>query len=171
LASRRRCQSLRHRRDRQPVLKIPPSRPPASSPARAGVALRHFPGRQLRACSRRTCDRCRFEERKAALARIGKGAESWIALTNSVVGDGCALYRPWSTPTSRALSPSVSLTPTIRSVHRGTKVSIAALRGVADVPSGLASGGPVVLVRDSPGTYSFPVASYEAYLGASIRAL
>jgi hypothetical protein len=27
------------------------------------------------------------------LARIGEGAESWIALTNGVVGEGRALYR------------------------------------------------------------------------------
>lgn len=31
--------------------------------------------------------------RQARLAAIGKGAESWIALTKGIVGDGCALYR------------------------------------------------------------------------------
>jgi bifunctional non-homologous end joining protein LigD len=30
---------------------------------------------------------------KAMLARIGKGAESWIALTNGIIGEGRALYR------------------------------------------------------------------------------
>jgi bifunctional non-homologous end joining protein LigD len=34
-----------------------------------------------------------LRERKAALARIGRGAERWIALTNGIVGDGRALYR------------------------------------------------------------------------------
>jgi len=34
-----------------------------------------------------------LRERKTRLARVGKGAESWIALTNDVVGDGRALYR------------------------------------------------------------------------------
>ena len=34
-----------------------------------------------------------LRERKAAPARVGKGAKSWIALTNGVVGDGRALYR------------------------------------------------------------------------------
>ncbi len=34
-----------------------------------------------------------LRERKAKLARIGKRAESWIALNNGIVGDGCALYR------------------------------------------------------------------------------
>jgi ATP-dependent DNA ligase len=34
-----------------------------------------------------------LREREAALARIGKGADRWIALTNGVVGDGRALYR------------------------------------------------------------------------------
>jgi bifunctional non-homologous end joining protein LigD len=34
-----------------------------------------------------------LRQRKAALARIGKGAEAWIALTNGLVGEGCALYR------------------------------------------------------------------------------
>lgn len=34
-----------------------------------------------------------LRERKAALARIGKRAESWIALTNGIVGEGRALYR------------------------------------------------------------------------------
>ena len=28
------------------------------------------------------------------LARVGKGAKSWIALTNGIVGEGRALYRP-----------------------------------------------------------------------------
>jgi ATP-dependent DNA ligase len=32
-------------------------------------------------------------ERKAMLGAIGKRAESWIALTNGIVGDGRALYR------------------------------------------------------------------------------
>jgi ATP-dependent DNA ligase len=31
--------------------------------------------------------------RKAVLARIGGRAESWIALTNGIVGEGRALYR------------------------------------------------------------------------------
>jgi ATP-dependent DNA ligase len=31
--------------------------------------------------------------RKAALARIGKGAEGWIALTNGIVDEGRTLYR------------------------------------------------------------------------------
>jgi ATP-dependent DNA ligase len=31
-------------------------------------------------------------ERKAALARVGKGADCWIVLTNGVVGDGRSLY-------------------------------------------------------------------------------
>ncbi len=34
-----------------------------------------------------------LRERKAALARIGKRAEAWIALTNGIIGDGRALYR------------------------------------------------------------------------------
>jgi hypothetical protein len=34
-----------------------------------------------------------LRERKAALARVGKGAYRWIALTKGVVGDGCALCR------------------------------------------------------------------------------
>ena len=34
-----------------------------------------------------------LKERKAAMARVGKRAESWIALTNGIVGDGRALYR------------------------------------------------------------------------------
>jgi bifunctional non-homologous end joining protein LigD len=34
-----------------------------------------------------------LKERKARLARIGKGADRWIALTNGLVGDGRALYR------------------------------------------------------------------------------
>jgi ATP-dependent DNA ligase len=34
-----------------------------------------------------------LKERKAALARVGKGADRWIALTNGIVGDGRALYR------------------------------------------------------------------------------
>jgi bifunctional non-homologous end joining protein LigD len=34
-----------------------------------------------------------LRERKAALARIGKGAEGWIALTNGVVGEGRKLYQ------------------------------------------------------------------------------
>jgi bifunctional non-homologous end joining protein LigD len=33
-----------------------------------------------------------LKHRKAVLARIGKGAESWIALTNGIVGEGRALY-------------------------------------------------------------------------------
>jgi ATP-dependent DNA ligase len=32
-------------------------------------------------------------QRKAALARVGKGAENWIALTNGIVDEGRALYR------------------------------------------------------------------------------
>jgi ATP-dependent DNA ligase len=35
-----------------------------------------------------------LKHRKAALARVGKGAESWIARTNGIVGEGRALYRP-----------------------------------------------------------------------------
>ena len=34
-----------------------------------------------------------LRHRKAVLARIGERAESWIALTNGVVGEGRALYR------------------------------------------------------------------------------
>jgi bifunctional non-homologous end joining protein LigD len=34
-----------------------------------------------------------LRQRKAMLARIGKGAEHWIALTNGIVGEGRALYR------------------------------------------------------------------------------
>jgi bifunctional non-homologous end joining protein LigD len=34
-----------------------------------------------------------LKHRKAMLARVGKGAESWIALTNGIVGEGRALYR------------------------------------------------------------------------------
>jgi ATP-dependent DNA ligase len=34
-----------------------------------------------------------LRERKAALTRIGSGARDWIALTNGLVGEGCALYR------------------------------------------------------------------------------
>jgi bifunctional non-homologous end joining protein LigD len=34
-----------------------------------------------------------LKERKARLARVGKGAERWIALTNGAVGGGRALYR------------------------------------------------------------------------------
>jgi ATP-dependent DNA ligase len=34
-----------------------------------------------------------LRERKARLARIGKGADRWIALTNGLIGEGCALYR------------------------------------------------------------------------------
>jgi bifunctional non-homologous end joining protein LigD len=34
-----------------------------------------------------------LRERKAKLARIGNRAEGWIALTDGVVGEGCALYR------------------------------------------------------------------------------
>jgi ATP-dependent DNA ligase len=34
-----------------------------------------------------------LEQRKTRLARIGEGAEGWIALTNGVIGDGRALYR------------------------------------------------------------------------------
>jgi hypothetical protein len=44
---------------------------------------------------------------KAALARVGKGAESWIALTNGIVGEG--------------RSPSTSPTPTTRSLQGGTR--------------------------------------------------
>jgi hypothetical protein len=34
-----------------------------------------------------------LRQRKAKLARIGKGAEDWIALTNAIVGEGRALFR------------------------------------------------------------------------------
>jgi ATP-dependent DNA ligase len=34
-----------------------------------------------------------LRHRKARLARVGKGAEGWIALTNGIVGEGRALYR------------------------------------------------------------------------------
>jgi ATP-dependent DNA ligase len=34
-----------------------------------------------------------LRHRKPMLARIGKEAESWIALTNGIVGEGRALYR------------------------------------------------------------------------------
>jgi hypothetical protein len=34
-----------------------------------------------------------LRKRKTRPARIGKGAESWIALTDGIVGDGRALYR------------------------------------------------------------------------------
>jgi ATP-dependent DNA ligase len=34
-----------------------------------------------------------LRDRKARLARIGKRAEGWIALTDGVVGEGRALYR------------------------------------------------------------------------------
>jgi ATP-dependent DNA ligase len=34
-----------------------------------------------------------LRDRKAWLARIGKGAKGWRALTNGVIGDGRALYR------------------------------------------------------------------------------
>ena len=34
-----------------------------------------------------------LRDRKARLARIGKGAKGWFALTNGVVGEGRALYR------------------------------------------------------------------------------
>jgi ATP-dependent DNA ligase len=34
-----------------------------------------------------------LRQRKAVLARVGKGAENWIALTNGIVGEGRALYR------------------------------------------------------------------------------
>jgi ATP-dependent DNA ligase len=34
-----------------------------------------------------------LEQRKAMLARIGKGADRWIALTNGIVAEGRALYR------------------------------------------------------------------------------
>lgn len=33
------------------------------------------------------------KQRKARLAAIGKGAESWVALTNGLVAEGQALYR------------------------------------------------------------------------------
>jgi ATP-dependent DNA ligase len=33
-----------------------------------------------------------LKQRKAALARVGAGAEGWVALTNGLVGEGCALY-------------------------------------------------------------------------------
>jgi len=33
-----------------------------------------------------------LRHRKAALTRVGKGAESWIALTNGIVGEGRAFY-------------------------------------------------------------------------------
>jgi bifunctional non-homologous end joining protein LigD len=34
-----------------------------------------------------------LKHRKARLARIGERSESWIALTNGIVGEGRALYR------------------------------------------------------------------------------
>jgi ATP-dependent DNA ligase len=34
-----------------------------------------------------------LRRRKARLARVGEGAEGWIALTNGVVGEGRSLYR------------------------------------------------------------------------------
>ena len=34
-----------------------------------------------------------LQQRKAQLARIGEGAEGWLALTNGVIGEGRALYR------------------------------------------------------------------------------
>lgn len=39
------------------------------------------------------CGGLPLSERKARLAAIGKGAESWIALANGFVGEGRALYR------------------------------------------------------------------------------
>ena len=34
-----------------------------------------------------------LQQREAQLARIGEGAEGWLALTNGVIGEGRALYR------------------------------------------------------------------------------
>jgi len=34
-----------------------------------------------------------LKQRKARLARIGERAESWIALTNGIIGEGRARYR------------------------------------------------------------------------------
>jgi ATP-dependent DNA ligase len=46
-----------------------------------------------------------LQERKAKLARVGKGAEGWIALPNGLIGEG-RYIGPCSMLTSRALSPS-----------------------------------------------------------------
>jgi hypothetical protein len=48
------------------------------------------------------CGGCPLKQRKVALARVCKGAEAGIALTNGVVGEGRAFYRPWSMLTHHA---------------------------------------------------------------------
>ncbi len=62
-----------------------------------------------------------LRERKAKLARIGKGAESWIALTNGIVGDGCALYRAVIAANVEGIVANRLATPTIRSMPAGTR--------------------------------------------------
>jgi hypothetical protein len=39
-----------------------------------------------------------LQQRKAVLARIGERAESWVALTNGIIGDGRRFIGPWSMP-------------------------------------------------------------------------
>jgi ATP-dependent DNA ligase len=55
-----------------------------------------------------------LRQRKAALARIGKRAESWIATAWSATGGRCT--GPWSKPALRALSRSGSPMPATRSI-------------------------------------------------------
>jgi hypothetical protein len=80
-----------------------------------------------------------LRERKAALARIGAGAEGWIALTNGVVSEGRALYQAVVDADRRASSPSIWPTPTTRRSPGGTRCSIGVTRSVAAATKGFAS--------------------------------
>jgi hypothetical protein len=91
-----------------------------------------------------------LKERKAKLARVGKGADRWIALTNGIVGDGRALYRAVVDADLEGIVAKclASRMPTTRNVRGGTRFSIAATRSVAGAPSGFASGGGATSADD-----------------------
>ncbi len=80
-----------------------------------------------------------LREREAALARISRGPIAGLRLLTAWSATGGRCTGPWSTRTSRASSPSVSPTPTDRSMPSGIRSSTAATRSVAAVPKGFAS--------------------------------
>jgi bifunctional non-homologous end joining protein LigD len=69
-----------------------------------------------------------LKRRKAMLARIGEGAERWIALTNGIVGEGRALYRAVVEADLEGIVRPTSIT---RSSRAGTRFSIGPTRSAA----------------------------------------
>ncbi len=89
------------------------------------------------------------------LARLD---ELQIALTNGIVGDGCALYR--AGVDLEGLSPSVSVMRIIRSSPAGTRFSIGAIHSVGKANGSVENDSKTTL----NGAYSLPEKECLLYL-------